>query len=113
MSCNTLRPAALAFVVAVSLVALSARGADRPAAAERNHGSTPSSTLTLLDSEAMNHMLRADLDKDGTLSREELERYDLGLARRFREADLDRDGKLTLYEFEKLLTPRRTPVSTK
>jgi Ca2+-binding EF-hand superfamily protein len=51
----------------------------------------------------MNAMLRADRDKDGTLSREELEHYDMGLAKRFKDVDNDRDGRLTLYEFEKLL----------
>jgi hypothetical protein len=66
-----------------------------------------------LDSEAMNAMLRADLDKDGTLSREELEQYDLGLARRFRDGDTDRDGKLTFYEFEKLLGPPEASASSR
>jgi len=56
----------------------------------------------------MNAMLRADRDKDGTLSREELDQYDLTLSRRFSEADADKDGKLTFYEFEKLLGETKT-----
>ncbi len=48
-------------------------------------------------------MLRADRDKDGMLSREELEEYDITLGPRFEEVDWDRNGKLTLYELEFLL----------
>jgi Ca2+-binding EF-hand superfamily protein len=72
---------------------------------EKAVGSISARPPVPLDTKAMNTMLRADRDKDGVLSREELEHYDLGLARRFHEADRDRDGKLTLYEFEKLLKP--------
>jgi hypothetical protein len=64
----------------------------------------------LLDSPAMNAMLRADGDKDGVLSREELDRYDLTLGPRFREADSDRDGKLTLHELDALLSPESEAV---
>ena len=66
-------------------------------------GSTSLKPPVPLDTEAMNVMLRADRDKDGTLSRDELEQYDLALARRFGDADADHDGKLSFYEFEKLL----------
>ena len=86
-------------------LALPAVAADRGPAADKPVGTTAVRPPVPLDSEAMNAMLRADRDKDGTLSREELEHYDLGLARRFKEVDADRDGKLTLYEFEKLLAP--------
>ena len=81
------------------LVALGALAADRPI------GMTVLRPPVPLDSHAMNAMLRADRDKDGLLSREELEHYDMSLVRRFKEADTDRDGKLTLYEFEKILPP--------
>jgi Ca2+-binding EF-hand superfamily protein len=66
-----------------------------------------------LDTEAMNAMLRADRDKDGTLSREELEQYDLGLARRFKDVDGDHDGRLTFYEFEKLVPAPETSASSR
>lgn len=79
------------------LLALGAFAGDKPV------GTTAQRPPVPLDSEAMNAMLRADRDKDGVLSREELEHYDMGLSRRFREVDADRDGRLTLYEFEKLL----------
>ena len=92
-------------------------GAGPVTAAERSHGKAVGSTSLRppvpLDSDAMNAMLRADIDKDGTLTREELEQYDLGLARRFKEADTDRDGKLTLYEFEKLLGPPEASASSR
>ena len=91
-------------VIAIAL-AVSAIAADKPPGPDKAVGSTTLRPPVPLDSEAMNAMLRADRDKDGTLSREELEHYDLGLARRFKEADVDRDGKLTLYEFEKILGP--------
>ena len=84
-----------------ALIALSASAE----AAQRGVGSTAQRPPVPLDSTAMNAMLRADRDKDGTLTREELDRYDLGLGRRFRDVDADRDGRLTLYEFEKLLSP--------
>jgi hypothetical protein len=66
-----------------------------------------------LDREAMNAMLRADVDKDGVLTHEELEQYDIGFARRFRDVDADRDGKLTFYEFEKLLGSPETSASSR
>jgi hypothetical protein len=66
-------------------------------------GSTATRPPAPLDTRAMNAMLRADRDKDGVLSREELEQYDIGLARRFQDVDADRDGKLTFTEFEHLL----------
>lgn len=59
----------------------------------------------------MSTMIRADRDKDGVLSRDELEHYDMSLARRFREGDADRDGRLTLNEFEKLLLPPQTSAN--
>lgn len=56
---------------------------------------------------ALRAMLRADLDKDGVLSREELEQFSLILAPRFGEVDADKDGRLSLHELEKLLgTPQ-------
>ena len=85
-----------------ALIALGAFAADKPV------GMTVLRPPVPLDSHAMNAMLRADRDKDGVLSREELEQYDMSLARRFKEADADRDGKLTLYEFEKILPPPET-----
>jgi len=51
---------------------------------------------------AMNQMVRADVNKDGVVTRDELERIDPDLARRFDAADADHDGKLTLHEFETL-----------
>ena len=95
--------------IALAVAASPAFAAEKPAS--RGVGSTTLRPPVPLDSQAMNAMLRADADKDGTLSREELERYDLGLARRFKEADVDRDGKLTLYEFEKLLLPPQASAS--
>ena len=51
---------------------------------------------------AMDQMIRADVNKDGKVTREEVERLDSRLGRRFNAADGDRDGHLTLPEFEKL-----------
>lgn len=87
------------------MLAVGAIAADKPV------GTTVLRPTVPLDSHAMNAMLRADRDKDGVLSREELEQYDMNLARRFKEVDADRDGKLTLYEFEKLLGPPETSAS--
>ena len=77
-------------------------------AGDTQRGDTGTGSTTLrppvpIDTKAMNAMLRADRDKDGTLSAEELEHYDMTLGPRFREVDEDRDGRLTLYEFEMLL----------
>ena len=90
-------------IVIAAAMAISAVAAERGIAADKAVGTTAVRPPVPLDSEAMNAMLRADKDKDGTLSREELDQYDLSLARRFKEADADRDGKLTLYEFERIL----------
>lgn len=99
-------------VAAVGMVlAFSALAGDRSAIAERNTGSTTLRPPVPLDTKAMKAMLRADRNKDGTLSREELEHYDVTLGARFREVDSDRDGKLTLYEFEKLLGPPQASAS--
>lgn len=80
-------------------------------AGEKDTGMTVLRPPVAFDSEAMNAMLRADIDKDGVLSRAELDQYDMSLGRHFAEADADRDGKLTLYEFEKLLEPPETSAS--
>ena len=95
----------------VMLAALPAAAAERFSG--KGTGSISARPSVPLDSDALNAMLRADVDKDGMLSREELDQYDIGLARRFREADTDRDGKLTFYEFEKLLGPPDTSASTR
>jgi len=99
-------------VAAISIViALSALAGDKAGVGERNTGSTTLRPPVPLDSKAMKAMLRADVDKDGTLSRMELERYDMTLGGRFRDVDGDRDGKLTLYEFEKLLEDPQASAS--
>jgi hypothetical protein len=94
-----------AAIAAACTAAAPAADRDRSSATNKVAGSTQARPPVPLDTHAMNMMLRADRDKDGTLSPQELEQYDLGLARRFRDADADGDGKLTLYEFEKLLEP--------
>jgi hypothetical protein len=66
-------------------------------------------TESTLQSRAMSAMLRADRDKDGVLSREELDEYDLTLGRRFADGDWDQNGRLTLYEFEWLLGGAEMP----
>lgn len=100
------RRAEYALTLIGALLALGVLAADKPPV-----GTTATRPVVPLDSAAMHAMLRADRDKDGVLSREELEQYDMGLARRFKDADADRDGKLTLYEFEKLLLPPETSAS--
>ena len=47
--------------------------------------------------------LKADLDADGRLTREEVWEEDAALAARFDDADLDGDGTLSAGEFEVLL----------
>jgi EF hand domain-containing protein len=98
--------------VLIAIALASAIGVVASGAAERAPakavGSTSLKPPPAIDTEAMNAMLRADRDKDGTLSHEELEQYDLTLARRFADADGDKDGKLTFYEFEKLFGEGKT-----
>lgn len=101
-------------VAAIGIViALSAIAGDKAGVGERDTGSTTLRPPVPLDTKAMKAMLRADVDKDGTLSRAELERYDMTLGGRFKEVDGDRDGKLTLYEFEKLLEEPQASASRK
>ena len=99
----------VAIALAGALGALAAPAAERMT--EKGVGSTTLRPPVPLDTHAMNAMLRADRDKDGTLSREELEQYDMGLARHFKDVDADRDGRLTLYEFEKLLAAPEASAS--
>lgn len=99
MRCGTRYMGAMAMT---ALVALSSYAAEVPRAQDGT-GSTLLRPSVPLDSKAMKAMLRADRDKDGVLSVEELDQYDLTLGPRFREVDSDRDGRLTLYEFELLL----------
>ena len=94
-------------VAAVIAVASAAAAAEPPLPAEQVVPSRQ--TETTLRSRAMSAMLRADRDKDGMLSREELDDYDLTLGRRFAEGDWDQNGRLTLYEFEWLLGPPEAP----
>lgn len=98
------RNAWLAAAAVAAVCAVSAPAADR-SSSNKAVSSTEVRPPVPLDTHAMNAMLRADRDKDGTLSPQELEQYNLGLARRFRDADADGDGRLTLYEFETLLAP--------
>ena len=100
----------VAIAFAGALAALAAPAAERMTD-KAALGSTSLRPPVPLDTQAMNAMLRADRDKDGTLTREELEQYDMGLARRFKEVDADSDGRLTLYEFEKLLVPPEASAS--
>jgi hypothetical protein len=81
------------------------------AGARGNNGDMAKRRIELVQSQALNAMVRADRDKDGVLSRDEVEHYDLSLARRFKEADADRDGKLNFSEFEKLFGTPETSVS--
>ena len=90
-------------IAAIAIVLAAAAQAADGLSADKAVGSTVLQPPAPLDTRAMNAMLRADRDKDGALSPQELEHYDVGLARRFKEVDSDRDGKLTLHEFEKLL----------
>jgi hypothetical protein len=89
------------------LVAFASVCAGLAAASERSlAGDWPQSALK---SPAMSAMLRADRDKDGMLSREELEEYDITLGPRFAEVDWDLNGKLSLYELEFLLGASSAP----
>ena len=95
-----------------ALVASSAYATEAAPRPARDTGSTLLRPSVPLDSKAMKAMLRADRDKDGTLSIEELDQYDLTLGQRFKHVDSDGDGRLTLYEFELLLEdPHPTTTS--
>ena len=107
---NMNNPAAyLAALFTVLIVAASAEtvGGERlaadTAALVAEQPTSARTATAVLNSPAMLAMLRADRDKDGLLSREELDDYDLLLGRRFSEADVDRNGRLTLRELETLL----------
>lgn len=103
------RTKALILAAVAIVLAVSASAADK-SSVHKPIGSTAPKSAAPLDTRALNKMLRADRDKDGTLSREELEHYDMSLARRFKDVDADRDGKLTFNEFEKLLMPQDGPA---
>ena len=98
-------------LLSAALVGASAGGNDSTAGVGKSHGAAAENRASFGQSPAMGAMLRADRDKDGVLSRAELEQYDLGLARRFKEADTDHDGKLNFSEFERLFATPDTSVS--
>jgi hypothetical protein len=81
-----------------------------PPSAAAEGGAPSDWPQSALQSPAMKAMLRADRDKDGMLSREEVEDYDLTLGSRFSEVDWDQNGKLSLYEFEFLLGAPATSI---
>jgi hypothetical protein len=98
-------------LLSAAMLGASAGGNDSAAGVGKSRGAAAENRASFAQSHAMGAMLRADRDKDGLLSRPELEQYDLGLARRFREADSDRDGKLNFSEFEKLFSTPESSVS--
>jgi hypothetical protein len=51
---------------------------------------------------AMNEMVKADVNKDGNVTRDEVQKIDPSLAKNFDQADANHDGKLSLREFETL-----------
>jgi hypothetical protein len=97
----TIRRAVLVVLTTAVVAAVPARAAEPTVP-----GDWPQSALR---SPAMNAMLRADRDKDGALSREELEDYDLTLVPRFTEFDWDLSGTLSLFELEFLLDASQAP----
>lgn len=98
-------------LLSAALLGAGAGGNDSAAGVGKSNGAAADNRASFFQSHALSAMLRADRDKDGLLSRAELEQYDLGLARRFKEADADRDGKLNFGEFEKLFSAPESSVS--
>jgi Ca2+-binding EF-hand superfamily protein len=110
-ACPTGRVLSRVVLGSVLAVALTHGEESFAAGARGANGDIAKRRTELVQSQALNAMVRADRDKDGVLSRDELEQYDLSLARRFKEADADRDGKLNFSEFEKLFGTPETSVS--
>ena len=98
-------------LLSAALLGASAGGNNSTAGVGKSQSAAAENRASFVQSQAMSAMLRADRDKDGLLSRAELEQYDLGLARRFKDADSDRDGKLNFGEFDKLLAMPDSSVS--
>ena len=65
--------------------------------------SNPASAGFYLREEARPMWIKADTDRDGFLSRDEVRSEDPGMLRGFDDADVNRDGQLNLGEFEILL----------
>ena len=93
MKDNSMHAGVLAAVVTSAALAITAASAGDRAGKD---ASRPD------DVAAMNEMVHADVNKDGLVTRDELERINPELARRFDAADADHDGKLTLSEYEAL-----------
>ena len=53
---------------------------------------------------AMDMMVRADTNKDGAVTKDEVQKLNPKLSSHFDQADANHDGKLSFKEFEKLLT---------
>jgi hypothetical protein len=84
---------------AVALASVSPAGA---AGAPASSASTNAAAREIRSKAAVEQMMQADVNKDGTVTRDEVNRIDSQLGRGFGSADADRDGKLTVREFEKL-----------
>lgn len=92
----------LAAIVAAA-VASAPVGAARAAGAPAASSPTSAAAAREIRSKAaVEQMMQADVNKDGTVTRDEVERIDSRLGRGFGSADADRDGKLSVREFEKL-----------
>jgi hypothetical protein len=71
--------------------------------AKAQHEGTDTETARAARTDAaVEQMMRADVDKNGTLSRDEVYRLDRRMSQKFDAADGNRDGRLTLREFERL-----------
>lgn len=94
-------PAMLTAFVAAA-VAVAPVGAGGAAGAPAPAASMDAAARELRSKAAIEQMMQADVNKDGMVTREEVDRIDSRLGRGFSSADADRDGKLTVREFEKL-----------
>jgi hypothetical protein len=77
----------------------------------RLEGTDTEATRAARADAAVEQMMRADVNKNGTLSRDEVYRLDRRMSQKFDAADGNRDGRLTLREFEKLRALRSGATS--
>jgi hypothetical protein len=98
-SCRRCLPIALAGLFAAGAALATTHAGTSNASPTSNR---PAVSRSGPDSPAVEQMMRADVNRDGMVTRDELERLDSRLVPLFEAADADGDGKLTLREFERL-----------
>jgi hypothetical protein len=96
------RNALVPLLIAASFASPAVAASPHPGSKTQQEGPNTAAVRAARSDATVEQMMRADANKDGRVSRDELERLDGRMSRKFDAADTNRDGQLTLREFERL-----------